>query len=372
MPSGGPSKGLVNSTLYEVAIQKLLDITRHTDVKEKPALDYDYLSEQYPAPFQVPSLADQVQEFLAMPPPEATPRETLWVFTFGTWEIWNMAAMPRDHSQELIDIMTDEIIDQAEILYRASLDPNSVAYSDFWANATESQVRELTAPGAIDKVDERRFESFRILIPTLFDISLTPGWSGRPKPPSPNSLAEQTRNAAELTRYWNRMVTFAISQWREKGTQKPEGLAEEGAEEPSKTKRDDSANQAENAGHQVILAPYPLRTGLKLDPVKPILNAITEEEMHRARVVDSLGRGTVAGNDSMRFADVWTPCVMGKTDDLVLETKQLTADCQAPDDHLFYDPFTVSERAMEGVVKVMAGEIRENMFDRNIKKGWWG
>ncbi|KAM0419023.1 hypothetical protein ACHAPT_012074 [Fusarium lateritium] len=378
VPSGGPNKGLVNNTLYEVVMQELLDITRHTDVQEKPALDFNHLSEQYPAPYEVPSLADQVQEFLAMPPPEATPRETMWIFTFGTWEIWNMAAMPRENAEELIDIMTDEIVEQAEILYRASLDPTSVAYSDFWTNATESQVKELTAPGAIEKVDERKFESFRILIPTLFDISLTPGWSGRPRPPSPNSLAEQTRNAAELTRHWNRMVSFAVSQWREKGTQKPDGLEEEEAEKSSKAKRDDTSNEAEHinetetAGERVILAPYPLRTGFKLNPVKSILDAMTEGEMQRTKVADSLGRGTLSSNDTMRFLDVWTPCVKGKTDDLVLDTKELTAECQAPDDHLFYDSFTISERAMKGVTKAMAEDIHENMFDRNIKKGWWG
>ncbi|KAI8718548.1 hypothetical protein NCS52_00633900 [Fusarium sp. LHS14.1] len=378
VPSGGPSKGLVNSTLYEVAIQKLLDITRHTDVHEKPALDYDYLSHQYPAPFQVPSLADQVQEFLAMPSPEATPRETLWIFTFGAWEIWNMASMPREHSEEIIEIMTEEIIEQAEVLYRASLDPKSVAYSDFWTNATESQVKELTAPGAIEKVDERRFESFRIVIPTLFDISMTPGWNGRPKAPSPNSIAEQTRNAAELTKHWNTMISFAISQWRDKGTQKPDGLVEEKSEKSSKAKRDDTAsnaehtNETEKAGDRVILAPYPLRTGFKLNPVRPILDAMTEEEMQRLKVADSLGRGTLSSNDSMRFTDVWTPCVKGKTDDLVIETKQLTAECQAPDDHLFYDSFTISERAMKGAVKIMAEDVHNNMFDLNIKKGWWG
>ena len=40
---------------------------------------------------------------------------------------------------------------------------------------------------------------FRILVPTLFDPSLTPGWhSGRPDIPAIHSKAEQMRNAATL------------------------------------------------------------------------------------------------------------------------------------------------------------------------------
>ncbi|KAM5345614.1 hypothetical protein ACJ41O_011475 [Fusarium nematophilum] len=411
VPSGDSSRGFVSNNLYEQEVQNLLNVTRHTDIMDKPALDYNYVAQQYPVPSsQVPDLAAQVQKFLAMPPPEDTPRETLWIFTFGTWEIWHLAAMPRQEAQELIGSMVDLIFSQAELLYRESLDPTSIAYSDFWSNATKSQVTELTAPGAIHKVDERRFESFRVLIPQLFDISLTPGWRGRPKPPFPNTPAEQTRNAAELTRLWNEEVDYGIAGWRQKATKKPEGFdAEKVEEEPGKQKRADSpeevghgedpskeddgeksseggtlrkylpasffsSNKAktnETEEERVILAPYPLRNGWQLNPAKAILDAMTEEEMQRLEVMDSRGHGTLSVNDSMRFLDVWTPCVRAKTADLTVDMEEMDQECQIPDDHLFYDSFTVSERAIKGVAKKMAEDILENLFDRKPKSSWY-
>ncbi|KAF4464795.1 hypothetical protein FALBO_8340 [Fusarium albosuccineum] len=383
VPSGFPNRGLVNTGLYEEAIQGLINITRDTDISEKPALDYSYLAEQYPAPSQALDLSAQVQEFLAMAPSEDTPSETLWIFTFGTWEIWNMAAMPRDISEPLIISMIDDIFTQAELLYRKSLDPTSIAYSDFWTNATESQVKELTDPKAIDNVDKRRFESFRVLIPTLFDISLTPGWRGRAKPPVPNNLAEQTRNAAELTRYWNMETKYAIAEWKQKATQKPEEAEGEKSEESARAKRDEDVEDADKGNNpqkanetekptseQVILAPYPMRNGFQPDPAKRLLDALTEEEMQRSDLVDSQGRGTLLHNDSMHFPDVWIPCIKGNTDDLTVDTDMMTAECQVPDDHLFYDSFTISDRAAKGLAKVVAEQILENMFDRSTKSSW--
>ncbi|KAF4981791.1 hypothetical protein FZEAL_2464 [Fusarium zealandicum] len=411
VPSSGDSnRGLACNSFYEQTLGDLLNITLNTDIEKKPGSDYKYLAEDYPVPSRVPDLAAQVQEFLKMPPPNTAPRETLWIFTFGTWEIWNLAALPREEAEDLIVSMISFIFDQAELLYRNSLDPTSVAFSDFWATATASQVKELTKPGALDNVDERRFESFRVLIPTLFDISLTPGWRGRSKPPFPNSLAEQNRNAAELTTYWNREVTYAIAEWKQKATEKPAGFEAEDAEETGKNKRD-AVEDAEGAGgdegdegdvetsqesrlrkylpfslfeskntsgtkepeepkEHVIMAPYPLRNGWQLNPARAILNAMTEEEMQRSEVTDSKGRGTLPINDSMRFLDVWTPCVKVKTKDLAVDKEEITEECQIPDDHLFYDSFTVSERAIKGVAKMMGKDVQENLFDQEPKYSW--
>ncbi|KAM0549119.1 hypothetical protein ACHAPJ_009574 [Fusarium lateritium] len=378
VPQGRSNRGLLSNDLYDEGVQDLLNITKHTDVKEKPAMDFKYIAKQYPTPFKVPDLVSQVQSFLAMTPPEDTPRETLWIFSFGTWDIWNLAAMPRSQSESILHDMSRLILDQAELLYAKSLEPTSVAYSDFWTNATESQIKELTASGALDKVDKRKFESFRILVPMIFDISLTPGWTGRSKPPMPNSVIEQTRNAAELTKYWNQEVDFVAAEWQERTTRKPKKLGSEKAAASNKSKRTESVETVEHSedekttdeNERIIQAPYPMRNGLAVDIGKEVLDIMTETDMQRAAVVDLRGRGTMEKDDPMRFSDVWTPCVKGETADLTIEKSQITAECEIETDHLFYDSFTISERAMRGVVKVVAGQVQQELFTPEGKRGW--
>ncbi|KAF9776081.1 hypothetical protein IL306_005799 [Fusarium sp. DS 682] len=381
VPDGQPNRGLISNDLHDKGVQHLLNTTKHTDVKKKPALDYNYISKQYPTPDKVPDLASQVKTFLAMPPPDHPPRETLWIFSFGTWEIWNMAAMPRTTSEDIITDMARAILDQAEILYERSLDPTSIAYSDFWTNATETQIRELTAPGALDNVDKRKFESFRIIAPMVFDVSLTPAWQARKAPPAPNSVVEHTRNAAELTKYWNQEVDFAVAEWNERTTKKPrKPAAEEKASSKSRRAEsvepvehsEDTKDSAEKAyeDERIIQAPYPMRNGLAVDLGKTVLDAMTEGEMQHAAVVDLRGRGTMPANDTMRFADVWTPCIKGDVSDLTIDKDKLTAECQNAYDHLFYDPFTISERAMKGVVEAVVQEIKDELFSPKKKQGW--
>ncbi|KAF5027189.1 hypothetical protein F66182_677 [Fusarium sp. NRRL 66182] len=367
-----PNRGLLSNSLYAKGVQRLLDVTQHTDVKQKPALDFDYIHEQYPAPFRVSDLSSQVQSFLDMPPPDDTPRETLWIFSFGTWEIWNMAAMPRAESEAIISSMVKVILDQAELLYQKSLDPVSNAYSDFWTNATEAQIRDLTAPGALDKVDRRKFESFRILAPMIFDVSLTPGWRSRSKPPAPNSLAEQTRNAAELTMYWNQEIDFAIAEWKERTTKSPKTISSEEGQGSNKKRSDNTETavqgEATNGNDRVIQAPYPMRNGLALDIGKEVLNVMKENAMRQAAVVDMKGRGGGSdSNASMQFSDIWTPCVNAETADLSVEKPKMALECEDANDHLFYDSFTISQRAMKGVVKALLGEITKELFDTKAK-----
>ncbi|KAF4342562.1 hypothetical protein FBEOM_3480 [Fusarium beomiforme] len=378
VPKDQPNRGLISNDLYDNGVQHLLNITKHTHVKKKPALDYNYIAKQYPTPDKAPDLASQVKTFLAMPPPDQPPRETLWIFSFGTWEIWNMAAMPRTKSEEIITDMARVILDQAEILYERSLDPNSIAYSDFWTSATETQIRELTAPSALDNVDKRKFESFRIIAPMIFDVSLTPAWQARKAPPAPNSVVEHTRNAAELTKYWNQEVDFAVAEWNERSTKKPQKLAAQ--EKPSsKSRRAESVEPVEHSedsakkayeDERIIQAPYPMRNGLVVDLGKAVLNAMTESEMQHAVVVDLRGRGTMPANDTMRFADVWTPCIKADVSDLTIDQDKLTAECQDASNHLFYDSFTISERAMRGTVGTVLQEIKDELFSPKKKQGW--
>jgi hypothetical protein len=216
----------------------------------------------------------------------------------------------------------------------------------------------------------------------LFDISLTPGWQGRTKPPAPNSVVEQTRNAAELTKYWNQEIDFAIAEWKERTTTKPKMPVSNKVEASNMSKRTETDEPIEHSqdtkepptaadeDERVIQAPYPMRNGLAVNIGKVVLDAMTEGAMQHAAVVDLRGRGTLQRSDSMRFADVWTPCVKGETADLAINEDDITSECEVEDDHLFYDSFTVSERAMKGAVKEILEEIKEELFSPKDRRGW--
>jgi hypothetical protein len=396
--------GLASNSIYAKELSELRDITDKTNITEKPALDYAYISEQYPVPLNTPDLAAQVDKFLAMPLPDVddVPHETLWVFSFGSWEIWNLAAMPRDVAEELIDSTVKHIFDQIEKLYAKSLDSKSIAFSDFWTNATESQITELTDPEAIKSVDERKLESFRVLVPELFDITITPGWRGRPAPTYPGSVAEHTRNALWLTRYWNDAMRFNLHDWRKKGAKKPAGYEDTDPREPAPTepklkrreegaeKREDDSekesslfdwlpsglrpkvlNETKFVDDRVIYAPYPFRNGVRIDNAQIILDAITEAEMQRSEVRDSEGFGTLSRDDSKRYLDVWSPCVKASLDDLTVDMDEVPIECAVPHDHLFYDAFTVSNRAIVSLGQPMYDDIMDKMFVRQPKTSWF-
>ncbi|CAM1509282.1 Fc.00g030210.m01.CDS01 [Cosmosporella sp. VM-42] len=371
------SRGLVSNTIYKNELNGLLNITAVSDIAEKPALDYNYIDEQYPIPLETPDLSIQIRQFLSMPPPKDPPRETLWIFTFGTWEIWNAAAMPKASGDAVVDASIAHIFEQIEFLYRMALDPSSIAFSDFWSNVTDTQIETLTAPDAPTKVDVRKLESFRVLIPHLFDITLTPGWQGRPMPSIPGSMAEQMRNAAELTARWNLQLQTHMDSWKSRGGAKPDSLKDEPDHLVEVVEKNTllkympaalrpSLHPEEDGGDPdpIIYAPYPHRNAWHSNPAALILDAMTEEEMQRGGVWDSKGRGKLSINNTMRFLDVWTPCYKVIDD----STPQ---ECENPNNHLFLDSFTVGPRAVAGLAKSAAKEVLDHLFLQNEEKPGW-
>lgn len=278
--------------------------------------------------------------------------------------------MPTKSGEAVIDASIKHIFEQIEVLYGAALEPTSIAFSDFWSNVTEAQVDVLTAADAQEKIDPRKLESFRVLIPQLFDISLTPGWQSRSLPTFPNTMAEQTRKAADLTTYWNSEVQSQIDGWKKKGSTKPEEMKDQ----PDHLVEVSESNtflkyisskllpaihpEETSDAEPIIYAPYPMRNAWRSNPANRILDAMTEEEMQRGGVWDSKGRGKLSINDSMRFLDVWTPCYAipkGKGGE---EKKE----CETPDNHLFLDPFTVGQRAIAGLVNSTVNEVMDHLF----------
>lgn len=349
--------------LYQSEVGVLRSKSEETDLLKEPASDYLWLSEQYPVPSEAPNLEQQIDSFLSLPVPDEVPRQTLWVFTFGTWEIWNLAALPIDSSRKMVERMADKLIQQIEKLNFKSTDSGSVAFSDFWCNATDAEVKKLSAPNAADKVDVRRLECFRVLIPELFDISLAPGWQDRPTPPYPHTKGEHLRNAAVLTKHWNFQMREKLKDWELRGAARPNvtqdddgtlhvarsKVSESEKEEQGRTKRD------------IVYAPYPRRMGHQSRFAMEIVESMTEEEMRRAELEDSKGHGTWPLNDTMRFTDVWEPCLSVSGDG-----RGQGDECGSPNDHLFYDRFTIGQRATNEIARRTASDVVGAMF-RKLK-----
>lgn len=339
-----------------------MKVAETVDVYQKPAADLLYLKEQYPTPQDTPDFGQQVQQFMSLEPPEMPPRDTIWVFSFGTWDIWKLAAMPLQSGRAVVDALASHIFDQVEYLYSESLDERSIAYSDFWKRGNNSKAGELVRPDLEVAENKRTKESFRIVIPQLFDISLAPGWQDRPSPPVPHSPAEQVRNSAVLTARWNAQIESQMEAWVKKDEQ-DDGF--EGAEKAGAARRRADAppavETAVGTDNGTMARPYPQRLGYHADPARSILDAMTEGDMQRSGVRDSKGRGTLSASAPMVFTEVWTAC-LEEVEPADKDEPAGPSMCKSPDAYLFRDNFTLGQRAIDELAKQTARGVMEHLL----------
>lgn len=366
VPSASVGPVLTSNAIYGGHLADLAKAHEGENLEERPSADIQFLSEHYPNNFEIPDLDAQIERFLAMPQPVPAPKHTLWIFSFGTWDIWNLSAFSRKAAESQVDIIVNHLFSRIEKLYVESLNPHSSAFSDFWSNSTTKDIQRLANPDSAAKLDPRQLENFRILIPELFDITLTPIWDIRRDPPFPHTKGEQMRNAAHLTEYWNSKVSHELKKWTEKGQQRPEGveaatvaqvLPGKAGSPPVKYTPPEN-NAAETT---VVYAPYPRRSGVQSPSIKTILSIMTEEGMQRAGLQDAKGRGGKPATASMRFPDVWTPCLPGglNMDGINFGGPE---ECSEPSNHLFYDRFTMNQKAIDNVAAEAAKKVREDLF----------
>lgn len=368
--------------------------------------------------------------FLAMPKGK-TPQKTLWVFSFGSWDVWSLSALPVAKGKESVDAMTREIFEQVERLYTASLDPNSIAYSRTTvlkqaphvssnpaksaepqtlpesqplarenAPAEESVAPASTAPqqpattkaAMVEEVNTKDPGTFDVLIPRVLDPSLLPGWRDlRPRIPSVHSKAEQMRNAAILTTEWNDHIADRMVDWVQKAeTEKNEDFHIDTPVAASATD--------------------PVRDGFAYNFADFVIQRILERQMVNGKVKDGNGLGDIEIEEGYR--DVRTPClqavdasrvkiagpVVGDVllnipndkieNDMQAPRKSSSSSnkgaavagaavkraefeqkpglaylsaakvCEIPDDHLFYTPFALSQRAIWGIANETSDMIR--------------
>lgn len=315
-------------------------------------MDYSYLSTLYAPKWQTLDLKDQVDRFLAMPKPRHAPRETLWVFNFGFWDVWSLSAMPIPAGKAAADAMTRDIFEQIERLYEASTDFRSIAWSDIKylpappepETSPEAGNEEPPVGGPTEKRDEGSAENgsqaevsaedtteyFRLLIPRITDPSLLPGWRDlRAQLPKVHSKAEQMRNSAELTDHWNDRIVDGLVEWVRKEDKRaveeedkaskradpesdPAAAAEADAAAASSPPADALATQTITQGKKVDKTPQqsrprPLRDGFAYNMANYVLDAMLERQLRNARLRDGSGRGDGAVEEG--FRDVANSCV---------------------------------------------------------------
>ncbi|KAF9878290.1 hypothetical protein CkaCkLH20_04328 [Colletotrichum karsti] len=362
-----PAQALTAHDHYNATIEK---VTRELDQEKAPGYNYDFILDQYPLADAIADLTAQVDQFLSQPQPRLVPKETIWVFTFGTWDIWTLATLPRDLGQGIVDLAIRALFAQVERVYQASLDTNSVAFSDFWAYQDAELIEKLNK---MDReggdIDEREVENFRVIIPELFDISLTPGWHAqRQSPPSPHTKAEQMTNAAHLTDRWNSEVRGRIDEWKRTADPEPKEGEERGqfgyipASNRASPKLRRAARGLEApAEGDALRVPFPRRVAAQVNTAEFVREAIIERQMRQHGLADSDGRGNRSEPDrGVYFTETWTPCIWAKTGETPEAAGGYSA-CDAPGDYLFHTPFTLSDRAIEFTAKVAAAETRDKL-----------
>ncbi|KAK7735183.1 hypothetical protein SLS63_004171 [Diaporthe eres] len=335
-----PAWSVSSKALYADGVENVLN---ETAGRSSPGMDYSYLSTLYAPKWQTLDLKDQVDRFLAMPKPRHAPKETLWVFNFGFWDVWSLSAMPIPAGKAATDAMTKDIFEQIERVYEASTDVRSIAWSDINyipapsepETSPEAESKEPPVGGPTEKRDEGSAENgsgaetnaedkseyFRLLIPRIMDPSLLPGWRDlRAQLPKVHSKAEQMRNSAELTEHWNDRIVDGLVEWVRKENRK---AGEEESKEGKRAELDDAAapssppagtlaTQTTSQGKKVDKSPpqsrpSPIRDGYAYNMANYVLDAMVERQLRNARLRDGAGRGDGPIEDGYR--DVSNSCV---------------------------------------------------------------
>ena len=375
-----------------------------------PGTNFSFQSDAFPAVSSavVPDLSEQVAAFLATNrssgavPPEAT----LWVFTLGTWDVWALATAPTEISMPVVGLLVDRVFEQIERLYAAALDQESVAWSGTRSDENGTVVRE---------------QRFQVLVPALFDPSMTPGWrTERPRIPAVHSKAEQMRNSAALTNEWNRQLQFRVDEWVNEGPRTRAGLGIERRQ----NEREKAAAAAVGGGVKDEPRRLP-RDGIIFDMPSYVLHAMMETQLRKMKR-EGEGDGAANGTDPeyVGFNEVRDVCatslakVKADVDDddddggsgeeekgadasgarsipsfrarraahlkpdsewqrqrldtrntIPNKKQHLDADeavlsvCDRPDEHLFYTSFTVGQRAADAIGRMAAELARELPVD---------
>ncbi|KAJ8062685.1 hypothetical protein OCU04_009207 [Sclerotinia nivalis] len=352
----------------------------------------------------LPDFEAQIKSFIALPLPKKKLKETIFVLSFGTWDVWHYASLDYSKAREAQNKAVEEMFTQLDTLY---------------AHHRET----LEATHVIEKPHNKSHvvpkPQFRVVIPKLFDPTMLPGWlSQRPVPLKPSSVAEHQKNAISLLRDWDNKMENSIKPWfastpeattstewmepvpqgEVSGEAVPEvfdkdeqgeigegdGQGGEGKQgEPSgqndsqsQPKREKSGEEAENQTE----IPPPQKDIYYYDLQQLLLEIILEHQLEDEGLSDASGLGT----KESPYISVYDPCVQEGEGDGNNEKRRKSKKtekkgggklqenrrgnlpdinglliCEAPDEYLFWDDFCMGAKAKEMVGKEIAGMVRE-------------
>lgn len=359
-----PAWSVSSKALYAQGLESVLNETAE---RSSPGMDYSYLSTYYAPKWQTLDLKDQIDRFLAMPKPRHAPKETLWVFNFGFWDVWSLSALPIPAGKAAADAMTKDVFEQIERLYEASTDFRSIAWSDTHYVPTppepetspEAENEEAPVGGPTEKRNGESAENgseartntadtaeyFRLLIPRVTDPSLLPGWRDlRAQLPKVHSKAEQMRNSAELTEHWNDRIVDGLVEWvRKENTKAGEEESKESKRADTETAPSSSSPPSELPDTQTQAKtvvgnapaqnrPSPIRDGFAFNLANYVLDAMVERQLRNARLRDGSGRGGGAVDEG--FRDVTNSCVKRVDTALVAVSVQSGVRLEIPNEDI--------------------------------------
>ncbi|THV43717.1 hypothetical protein BGAL_1025g00010 [Botrytis galanthina] len=346
----------------------------------------------------LPDLEAQVKSFIALPLPKKKLRETIFVVSFGTWDVWHYASLDYTKAQEAQKKAVTEMFAQLDNLYAHHRETLGVTHL---IEIPRNKSHIVPKP------------QFRIVIQKLFDPTMLPGWiSQRPIPLRPSSVAEHQKNAVSLVRDWDNSVENLIkpwfastpeatttSEWAEpapapeeqgSGDAVPETFDQnEGQQSQSQEKRE-SEGVVEAEGKLEI--PPPQKDIYYYDLNRFLTEIIIEHQLEDEGLSDASGLGT----KESPYVSVYDPCVRagdngaskkrgpgekrksGKINSgsekrgEMKDTKALPdinglLVCEQPDEYLFWDDFNMGGQAKETVGKEIAKMVREG---KTLRKSW--
>lgn len=333
-----PRRSLSSNSLYGAATDDVLQDSKG----ETPANDYSFVASEYPIIWEAPDLYTQVAKFLDEPAPQRAPKETVWVFTSGMWDVWSLAAFPYSKAESILTTIVYDIFYNIDILYDAAHNVTSIAYSDYsavpldektvQANATKTKVSSpLTSRGSVTSElpwDDTSSEPFRVMVPLLFDPSLVPGWHlDRPNAPELHTKPEQLRNAVRLTKRWNDYVTSEMDKWTKKNVtfvhpdDRPKLTFDTGAGDKKEGGKDNKPDVpsistephrggesgSDNKDATSRTTPTLCRDGMVLRMSEYLMDVIIDGQLQMRGLSDKKGFGKFSNSEGFREVD--KPCL---------------------------------------------------------------
>lgn len=322
----------------------------------------------------LPDLAAQIQSFIALPVPKVQPKQTLFVLSFGFWDIYDFARVQYPFGQNATDTSIDELFEQLDVLYLHFAEK-------LYPNQTQQDVNATEVP--------EKGHQFRIIIPRLFDITLLPGWlSNRPMPIAPSSIAEQQKTAVYLTDRWNQRLENKMGSWINSPPPQP-SVPENAAPPPPPPPSSPVAAEPVNpkphsdfhepeSNHKLVRDPLLIEhdpppnpfTILKdvfyFDTPRFLLDIIVEHSLEDEGISDAAG----LGKGESPFESVYLPCMReaeeGEDTSAFTDINGLLV-CEEPRDYLFWDAWSLGPVPKESIGKQIADMLVEG---NSLRSAW--